>query len=115
MYEHLAITEDGKTVLLLHFLYGEKVSPDGKVSHRTTPGDFLGPTWMVNKVWVKPQEGHSFPKWKVACMPGLDLEKDEGSRNHVYRRTDDARAVTCPLCKETAVWREAIALSPPLQ
>ena len=37
-------------------------------------------------------------RWRIACMPGkVDLHTTEGHEN--YHRSNDIRAVTCPVCK----------------
>jgi hypothetical protein len=52
--------------------------------------------------------------WRLACTPGLKELYAHGSREHPYQRSDDSRAVNCPMCKETLLFRNDIAVQPEL-
>lgn len=47
-------------------------------------------------------------KWWLACVPTLDLEADN-KRPAPWQRTNEPRAVTCPLCKRTDTYKDARA------
>jgi hypothetical protein len=38
-------------------------------------------------------------EWRIACMPGM-VEFHQTKFHPNYMRTNDARAVTCPACKQ---------------
>ena len=39
------------------------------------------------------------PEWKVACMQDATALHSIPTRDFPYQRSEDPRAVTCPLCK----------------
>ena len=45
---------------------------------------------------------------RIACMPGLTIFSSGKFRQVPHIRTDDVRAVNCPLCKKTADYSEGI-------
>jgi hypothetical protein len=47
------------------------------------------------------QDGH----WRVACAPHVHPDGN-------WQRTNDARAVSCPMCKLTDGFKEALAREP---
>lgn len=46
-------------------------------------------------------------EWWLACVPTVDLRTV--FRPVPWQRTDEPRAVTCPLCKRTSVFKDAQA------
>lgn len=57
---------------------------------------------FVSEVMVPPveEEGPPVPQWRIACMPNM-TEFGETMYHPPHHRSDDARAVTCPACKNT--------------
>jgi hypothetical protein len=47
-------------------------------------------------------------QWRIACMPNM-IEFHSTIYHPAYRRTNDHRAVTCPQCKESQVFRDVTA------
>lgn len=80
------LLEDGTQLLLIHFLYR---SPQGL-------------TKAAGRALVTPIE-----TWKIACVPDLMEMSTTATRQCPWQRTDEVRAVTCPLCKDTEVYKEA--------
>ena len=52
-------------------------------------------------------------RWIIACSPSLLSQSAIDGRAMPWRRSDDARAVTCPLCKQTPEWKRLASLNPP--
>ncbi len=80
------LLEDGRTILLVHFVYR---SPRGTLAHEGTP--------LAN----------TEETYKIACAPRLVEMSAFGSRAFPWQRTDDVRAVSCPLCRETVEFQKA--------
>ncbi len=89
MKEQIQILEDGTQVLLIHLVYR---SPAGLTSSIGEP--------------VAPDRP---PTWKIACTPNLLEMAATQSRAHPWLRTDDPRAVSCPMCKKTPVFQDLLA------
>lgn len=87
MPEQIMILPDGSGLLLVHFIYQ---SPEGLLRHAGIP---LGPA--------------SGDTWKIACAPGTTMLNATENRPFPYQRSDDVRAVTCPLCKDTDEFKRA--------
>lgn len=51
--------------------------------------------------------------WKVACAPNLPCLSSVRGRAMPWRRSDDPRAVNCPLCQATGPYGAAAARNPP--
>lgn len=84
-----AIGPDGAEVVLIHFLYS---SPVGMIEGAGLP---------------LAQRGNS---WKIACMPNLfEFSTQSSHRPIPHMRSDDPRAVTCSVCKETEHYKRAAA------
>ena len=49
----------------------------------------------------------SATEWRIACMPGM-TEFHQTPHHPNYQRTNDTRAITCPGCKATAVYKSKI-------
>lgn len=47
--------------------------------------------------------------WKIACVPGLLELAAHRSHPCPHLRTDDPRAITCPQCKKTVIYKERMA------
>lgn len=43
--------------------------------------------------------------WRIACTPGLQDLHGTNQRLEPWQRSEDVRAVTCPLCKRTQAYR----------
>ena len=48
-------------------------------------------------------------QWRIACMPNM-AELYATPHHPSPRRTDDVRAVNCPMCKETAAYKKSLAI-----
>jgi hypothetical protein len=85
------VLEDGSALLLIHFVYQ---APPGVMRQQ---GVRLGPP--------------APDQWRVACTPRLpEADMSTGpKRQEVWHRSDDPRAVTCPLCKETEEFKRRMA------
>ncbi len=82
------LLEDGVTeVTTIHFVY---LSPAGTTAIQGQP-------LVAGK-----------PTWKIACVPNLIQMAADRSRAFPWHRSDDSRAVTCPLCKETAAYKAQV-------
>lgn len=80
------ILADGSTLHLVHFCYQ---APEGTHASKGRP--------LTD----------SRPVWRIACTPHLTELHATGGRDHPWRRTEDPRAVSCPLCKETEQYQQA--------
>ncbi len=81
------VLEDGTTLLLIHFLFQ---SPRG-----------------VLQITGRPLLPSEFT-WKIACTPNLMEFGADRSRECPWMRSDDPRAVTCPLCKATEIFQQRL-------
>ena len=48
-----------------------------------------------------------FGQERIACLPNLEQFSVAHDRLIPVHRSLEARAVTCPLCKDTPLWKEA--------
>lgn len=53
------------------------------------------------------EEGPPTLQHRIACMPNM-TEFHQTPYHPAYQRTTDARAVSCPQCKKTAFYLDAI-------
>lgn len=81
------ILDDGSGLYLVHFVYP---SAAGLVKSKGMP---LGPARQET--------------YKVACVPDMLEMAANASRGSPWQRTDDVRAVTCPLCIRTEEFQKA--------
>jgi hypothetical protein len=81
------IREDGSVIYLVHFVFK---SPKGIVRQQGKELNAVDPTW------------------KIACAPGLVEMEAQATRAFPWMRSDDPRAVSCPLCQRTAEYRIAM-------
>ncbi len=88
------VLPDGTLILLIHYLF-------------RTPA---GTTSLEGEPLVQGPE-----TCKIACSPNLLEMCADANRPWPWRRTDDPRAATCPLCKETPQYKKAMALLKPLE
>ena len=51
--------------------------------------------------WTRQSEG----KWEIVCIPGLEVFGVTMTRSVPFFRSDDIRAVTCPMCLEISRWK----------
>ena len=56
------------------------------------------------------QENTDNSGWRIACMPNM-TEFHQTMYHPNYQRTDDYRAVTCPACKKSEAYKEAMERS----
>lgn len=52
-------------------------------------------------------EGPPTPQWRIACMPNM-TEFHETMYHPSYHRTDHAPAASCPQCKKTREYTQAM-------
>ena len=74
------VLSSGGTITLVHFMH-ETLVPPGESN----------------------PEGPAISGWRIACMPNM-TEFHQTPYHPNYQRTNEARAVTCPACKKTAVF-----------
>lgn len=77
------ILEDGSEINLVHFQY---FVPTGLLD---TPGE-----------------------WRIACTPALNKLQAHPGRGYSMTRSEDPRAVNCPLCKKAEQFKTASAANP---
>lgn len=80
------ILEDGTSIILIHFTFlsPRKLLKEGRV----TDGPDL--------------------TWKIACRPFI-VQIPQGEHGAVpYLRSEEPRAVTCPHCKGSSEWQQAM-------
>ncbi len=82
------LREDGSKQLLVHFTF---LSPAGTTK---VEGMSLG--------------GSGPPTHKIACVPNLVQLSSHMKRSMPWHRTDDPRAVTCPMCEGTQEYKDAM-------
>lgn len=56
--------------------------------------------------FVYPTSDASPPDWRIACMPNM-VEFHSTPYHPNYQRSDDPRAVSCPACKRTEVYKKS--------
>ena len=62
--------------------------------------------FMFESVLPPPeQEGPPVSQWRIACMPNM-TEFHQTPYHPNYQRANDVRAVTCPACRKTQVFRQ---------
>ncbi len=88
MLPQVMIREDGKALHLVHFVYR---TPRGVIRQQGLPLAFAEDSW------------------KIACAPLLVEMAASANRPCPWQRTDDPRAVSCPLCQETEQYRSRLA------
>ncbi len=88
MDSQVMLLEDATALVLIHFAY---LTPPGTVRAQ---GLRLGPPLP--------------DAWRIACAPHLTEFSSAPTRPFVWHRSDDSRAVTCPLCKATDVFKDAV-------
>lgn len=68
-------------------------------------GPARGVGGTLGKLAVTPSRGY------VACQPERTniQPRVEGDQTYILTLVDEARAVTCPACRQTAVWKDTMA------
>ena len=89
MQNQIMVAVDGTESVQVHFAY---LSPVG-----TTRAD------------GKPLRSSVANSYKIACAPNMVQLTADQCRPFPWQRTDDPRAVNCPLCQETDVFKAALA------
>lgn len=51
-------------------------------------------------------EGPPVMSWRIACMPGT-TDFQMVAHHQIYNRTNEVRAVTCQMCKQTKIFKDA--------
>ncbi len=85
------VLPDGTLILLHHYLFR---SPRGTTAQEGEP-------------LVQGPE-----TYKIACAPNIVEFCADASRPWPWRVSGDPRAANCPMCKETAVYKKAMAAQP---
>ena len=80
MADQVMLLPDGTEIHLIHFIY---LSPPGVVAA------------------VGRRLTGAADTWKIACVPNMTQFSASGDRASPWRRSEDVRAVTCPLCSRT--------------
>lgn len=89
MPEAFHIDADGSQATTIHFVYQDVVGlADAKVSS-------LG--------------GSRQQEWRVACAQNAIVDQPRQPNEAPWLRSDDARAVTCPLCRDSKAFQKALA------
>lgn len=83
------VLEDGRVIVPVHLIYP---SPPG-----------------VTSASGRPLAADAPATWKVACEPGRYELGGMGGRACPLQRTDDYRAVSCPLCRATQIFHDEVA------
>lgn len=94
MDDQVMILPDGTSLVLIHYLY---LAPAGLL--QPPAGDPL------------PGVPPAASTYKLACEPRMaefSMSAGPTGRAYPWRRTDEPRAVTCPNCKSSKVWVEAM-------
>lgn len=71
-------------------------------------GDVVTLIHFTHEMLLPPMEGDGLPlvQERIACMP--NMTEFHATKHHPnYQRSNDTRAVTCPACKKSEVYREA--------
>lgn len=63
-----------------------------------------GSITLIHLVYALSDE--SPPDYRIACMPNM-LEFHATPYHPAFHRSNDARAVTCPACKRTEIYKKA--------
>lgn len=76
----------------------------------TAGGNLIEIIHFVSRVMAPPTEGSPegppTEQWRIACMPNMTEFHQTPYHPH-YQRTDDVRAVSCPACMKTTVFKES--------
>jgi hypothetical protein len=82
------VLEDGRKIFLVHYIF---LAPKGTTSVAGQPATASKDTW------------------KVACSPSVEELSSAGNRGVPYQRSEDPRAVNCPLCMKTELFKRHLA------
>lgn len=85
MSNQVMILEDGSEINLVHFQY----RVDGVNGNMRTDSD-----------------------WRIACTPSLTILHSHPRRGYPIARSEDPRAVNCPICQKTELFKIALAQNP---
>jgi hypothetical protein len=80
--------EDGSETLLIHFAHNR-------------PDDLMSQVPRLRRVDTP---------YRIACVPNLISAAATPTRSWPYQRSDDPRAVTCPVCQSHPEYKRVMAL-----
>lgn len=59
---------------------------------------------LIHFIYMSNPQGGLGEGWRIACMPNMREFHATAYHTH-YERTDETRAVTCPGCKNTEIFK----------